>query len=71
MGGTLKTRNMYRDIYLNKYVQGDVIQETYLNTPSAWVNMLLLGSNGPIKTPVGACDWQDEEVSRWRNRQFS
>lgn len=55
MGGTLKTRNMYRDIYLNKYVQGDVIQETYLNTPSAWVNMLLLGSNGPIKTPVGAC----------------
>lgn len=55
MGGTQKTRNMYRDIYLNKYVQGDVIQETYLNTPSAWVNMLLLGSNGPIKTPVGAC----------------
>src|ERR1700712_2068612 len=55
MGGTEKTRQMYRDIYLDKQVQGDVIQETYINTPSAWVNMLLLGSSGPIKTPVGAC----------------
>ncbi|KAL3420854.1 fatty acid synthase alpha subunit [Phlyctema vagabunda] len=55
MGGTEKTRQMYRDVYLDKRVQGDIIQETYLNTPAAWVNMLLLGSNGPIKTPVGAC----------------
>ncbi|KAL2061143.1 hypothetical protein VTL71DRAFT_7416 [Oculimacula yallundae] len=55
MGGTDKTRQMYRDVYLDKRVQGDIIQETFLNTPAAWVNMLLLGSNGPIKTPVGAC----------------
>lgn len=55
MGGPSKTRAMYRDVHLDKDVQSDVIQETYLNTPAAWVNMLLLGSTGPIKTPVGAC----------------
>ena len=55
MGGPSKTREMYKDIYLDKDVQSDIIQETYLNTPAAWVNMLLLGSTGPIKTPVGAC----------------
>ena len=55
MGGALKTRNLYRDIYLDKEVQADVLQDTYLNTTAAWINMLLLGSTGPIKTPVGAC----------------
>ncbi len=55
MGGALKTRNLYRDVYLDKEVQSDVLQDTYLNTTAAWVNMLLLGSTGPIKTPVGAC----------------
>lgn len=55
MGGPSKTRAMYRDVHLDKDVQSDIIQETYLNTPAAWVNMLLLGSTGPIKTPVGAC----------------
>lgn len=55
MGGPSKTRAMYRDIHLDKDVQSDIIQETYLNTPAAWVNMLLLGSTGPIKIPVGAC----------------
>lgn len=55
MGGAQKTRNLYRDIYLDKEVQSDVLQDTYLNTTAAWINMLLLGSTGPIKTPVGAC----------------
>ena len=55
MGGALKTRNLYRDMYLDKEVQSDVLQDTYLNTTAAWINMLLLGSTGPIKTPVGAC----------------
>lgn len=55
MGGTTKTRNMYKDRYLDKDVQGDVMQETYLNTTAAWINMLLLGAAGPIKTPSGAC----------------
>lgn len=55
MGGAQKTRNLYRDTYLDKEVQADVLQDTYLNTTAAWINMLLLGSTGPIKTPVGAC----------------
>ena len=55
LGGTEKNRQMFRDVHLDKDVQGDVIQETNLNTPAAWVNMLLLGGSGPIKTPVGAC----------------
>ena len=55
MGGTTKIRNMYKDRYLDKDVQGDVMQETYLNTTAAWINMLLLGAAGPIKTPTGAC----------------
>lgn len=55
MGGMTKTRQMYKDCYLDKQVQGDVIQETYLNTPAAWINMLILGSAGPIKTPTGTC----------------
>ncbi|EMD00432.1 hypothetical protein BAUCODRAFT_144102 [Baudoinia panamericana UAMH 10762] len=55
LGGTDKLREMMHDVRLDKDIQGDVLQETNLNTPAAWVNMLLLGASGPIKTPVGAC----------------
>ena len=55
LGGTEKNRQMFGDVHLDKNIQGDVIQETNLNIPAAWVNMLLLGGSGPIKTPVGAC----------------
>ncbi|KAJ2793636.1 fatty acid synthase alpha subunit Lsd1, partial [Coemansia furcata] len=33
----------------------DVYQETFLSTPPAWINMLLMSSSGPIKTTIGAC----------------
>ncbi|KAK4234871.1 hypothetical protein C8A03DRAFT_37321 [Achaetomium macrosporum] len=55
MGGALKTRHLYRDAYLDQEIQADTLQDTYLNTAPAWINMLLLGAAGPIKTPVGAC----------------
>ncbi|KAK9781108.1 putative Fatty acid synthase alpha subunit hexA [Seiridium cardinale] len=55
MGGVVKTRHLYRDTYLDQEIQADTLQDTYLNTTAAWVNMLLLGATGPIKTPVGAC----------------
>ncbi|KIA75624.1 fatty acid synthase alpha [Aspergillus ustus] len=55
MGGVVNTRALYHDAYLDQDVPSDALQETYLNTAPAWVNMLLLGSAGPIKTPVGAC----------------
>ncbi|KAI7820874.1 thiolase-like protein [Kickxella alabastrina] len=33
----------------------DILQETFANSMAAWVNMLLLSSAGPIKTPTGGC----------------
>jgi fatty acid synthase subunit alpha len=55
VGGMSALRGMYRGRYLDKPVQKDILQESFINTMAAWVNMLLLSSTGPIKTPVGAC----------------
>ncbi len=54
-GGIQSLRGMYRDRWMDLPVQKNVLQETFVNTIGAWVNMLLLGSTGPIKSPVGAC----------------
>lgn len=62
IGGTTALRGMYKDRYLDKPVQKDVLQESFINTMSAWVNMLLLSSTGPIKTPVGACATAVESI---------
>jgi fatty acid synthase subunit alpha, fungi type len=40
---------------MDKMDQADMLQESFINTMPAWVNMLLLSSSGPIKAPVGAC----------------
>ncbi|KAH6654700.1 hypothetical protein BKA67DRAFT_566038 [Truncatella angustata] len=55
LGGLTKLQQMYKDDHLDKPVPGDVMQETLFNTPAAWINMLLMGSAGPIKTLTGAC----------------
>ncbi|KAI9826791.1 MAG: hypothetical protein M1819_007262 [Sarea resinae] len=55
LGGISSLRKMHRDRFLERDVQKDVLQETFINVVSAWVNMLLLSSSGPIRTPVGAC----------------
>jgi len=62
IGGTTALRGMYKDRYLDKPVQKDILQESFINTMSAWVNMLLLSSTGPIKTPVGACATAVESI---------
>ncbi|KAF2457726.1 hypothetical protein BDY21DRAFT_284996 [Lineolata rhizophorae] len=62
IGGTSALRGMYKDRYLDKPLQKDILQESFINTMSAWVNMLLLSSTGPIKTPVGACATAVESV---------
>ncbi|KAK7743290.1 hypothetical protein SLS53_004375 [Cytospora paraplurivora] len=54
-GGLQSMQAMYRKRYMETPVQSDILQETFLNSMAAWTNMLLLGSAGPIKTPVGAC----------------
>ncbi|KAF3025151.1 hypothetical protein E8E14_014729 [Neopestalotiopsis sp. 37M] len=55
MGGLSSIRKMHRDRYVEKPVKGDVLQETFINTIGAWINMLLTSSAGPMRTPVGAC----------------
>ncbi|EPE03581.1 fatty acid synthase subunit alpha [Ophiostoma piceae UAMH 11346] len=62
MGGSAALRGMHRDRFLDKPLQNDILQESFINTMSAWVNMLLLSSSGPIKTPVGACATAVESV---------
>ena len=63
LGGADALRSIFRDRVLDKSVQNDILQETFINTIGAWVNMLLLSSSGPIKTPVGACATALESVN--------
>lgn len=62
MGGVSALKGMFKDRYKDIPVQNDILQESFINTMSAWVNMLLLSSSGPIKTPVGACATALESV---------
>jgi fatty acid synthase subunit alpha len=62
IGGTTALKGMYKDRFLDRPVQKDILQESFINTMSAWVNMLLLSSTGPIKTPVGACATAVESI---------
>lgn len=55
MGGTQALRGIFRERAMDKMEQADILQESFINTMPAWVNMLLLSSSGPIKAPVGAC----------------
>lgn len=55
MGGLSSLRKMHRERFIDKSVKGDILQETFINTTGAWINMLLMSASGPIKTPVGAC----------------
>ncbi|KAF2107798.1 fatty acid synthase alpha subunit FasA [Lophiotrema nucula] len=54
-GSLLALRNVYRERYLDRSVQNDVLQESFGNAMDAWTNMLLLASAGPIKSPSGTC----------------
>ncbi|GME71513.1 unnamed protein product [[Candida] boidinii] len=62
MGGIGALKGMFKERFQDVPVQNDILQESFINTMSAWVNMLLLSSAGPIKTPVGACATAIESV---------
>ncbi|KAJ9060861.1 fatty acid synthase alpha subunit Lsd1 [Entomophthora muscae] len=62
MGGLVSLRHMYKDRLRDQPIQNDILQETFINTMPAWINLLLLSSSGPIKTPVGACATAVESV---------
>ncbi|KAJ2497450.1 fatty acid synthase alpha subunit Lsd1 [Coemansia sp. RSA 2052] len=55
VGGGHSNRLMYKERFFDKDIQNDVLQETFINTMAAWVNLLLLSASGPIKPTVGAC----------------
>ncbi|KAJ5262335.1 hypothetical protein N7524_007640 [Penicillium chrysogenum] len=55
LGGVHSLKKLFKDRYMDKDVQKDILQETFINTTAAWVNMLLISSSGPIRTAVGAC----------------
>lgn len=55
VGGLKSLRGVYRDRYLERPVQNDILQESYQNAHGAWANLLFLASAGPIKSPVGTC----------------
>ncbi|GCB23240.1 fatty acid synthase subunit alpha [Aspergillus awamori] len=54
-GGLIAMRGVYRDRYLDRDVQNDILQESFPNAMDAWANMLLMGAAGPIKSPSGTC----------------
>ena len=55
MGGAQSLQKLFRQRYLDREVQNDILAETFINTTGAWLNMLLMSSSGPTRTPVGAC----------------
>ncbi|KAF0696429.1 hypothetical protein As57867_012762, partial [Aphanomyces stellatus] len=54
-GGVRSLKRIFKERYMNQSIPSDTLQETFINTAPAWVNMLLLSSSGPIKPIVGAC----------------
>lgn len=61
-GGLQSLRSVYMERVMDKDLRSDVLQDTFINTLPAWVNLLLLSSAGPIKTPVGACGTALESI---------
>ena len=55
MGGGRSLQKLFVQRYLDRPVQNDILAETFINTTGAWLNMLLMSSAGPTRTPVGAC----------------
>ncbi|KAJ2453612.1 fatty acid synthase alpha subunit Lsd1 [Coemansia sp. RSA 2336] len=54
-GGMQAVKDIYSRRSLNEAVSADALQETFVSTIQAWVNMLLMSGSGPVKPPVGAC----------------
>ena len=63
VGGMEANKSIYCGRMLENPIQKDILQENFINTMPAWVNMLLLSSSGPIKTVVGACATAAESVA--------
>ncbi|KAJ2109409.1 fatty acid synthase alpha subunit Lsd1, partial [Coemansia sp. S142-1] len=55
IGGSRAIQDIFRRRHLDKEVKSDAIQESFISTVQAWINMLLMSGSGPVKPVVGAC----------------
>ncbi|KAJ2910492.1 fatty acid synthase alpha subunit Lsd1, partial [Coemansia aciculifera] len=55
LGGSRSIQDVFKGRYLDKEIKNDTLQETFISTVQAWINMLLMSSAGPVKPAVGAC----------------
>ncbi|KAJ2739815.1 fatty acid synthase alpha subunit Lsd1 [Coemansia sp. Cherry 401B] len=55
IGGSSAIQDVFAGRQLDKDVNRDIMQETFISTVQAWVNMLLISGSGPVKPSVGAC----------------
>ncbi|KAJ2908892.1 fatty acid synthase alpha subunit Lsd1, partial [Coemansia aciculifera] len=55
MGGMNSIQSVFKGRHLDNEVKNDALQETFISTVQAWVNMLLMSSAGPVKPAVGTC----------------
>ncbi|KAJ2524556.1 fatty acid synthase alpha subunit Lsd1, partial [Coemansia sp. RSA 2049] len=54
-GGGISFRHIFKSRLLEQEANSDVLQEVFISTIQAWVNMLLMSCSGPVKPVVGAC----------------
>ncbi|GFP58644.1 hypothetical protein ACSS6W_008693 [Trichoderma asperelloides] len=55
LGGSHSFGNILKGRYKDEPVSKDVLSEVFINSGTAWINMLLLSASGANRTPVGAC----------------
>ncbi|KAJ2832438.1 fatty acid synthase alpha subunit Lsd1 [Coemansia erecta] len=55
IGGSSAIQDVFGNRQLDKDVKSDIMQEVFISTVQAWVNMLLISGSGPVKPSVGAC----------------
>eukprot|EP00916_Digyalum_oweni_P019586 GHVL01032626.1.p1 GENE.GHVL01032626.1~~GHVL01032626.1.p1 ORF type:complete len:1896 (-),score=378.18 GHVL01032626.1:64-5433(-) len=55
MGGQNSMRDVFKERWIEEDVKGDALQETFVNTPAAWINMLMFSSAGPVRPCAAAC----------------
>ncbi|KAJ2160602.1 fatty acid synthase alpha subunit Lsd1, partial [Coemansia sp. RSA 552] len=54
-GGMHSARDVFLHGVHDKDINNDALQETFISTVQAWVNMLLMSGAGPVMPVVGAC----------------
>ncbi|KAJ2765938.1 fatty acid synthase alpha subunit Lsd1, partial [Coemansia nantahalensis] len=55
LGGAQALQDMFWNRGQDRETRSDALQETFISTIQAWVNMLLMSGAGPVKPSVGAC----------------